>query len=70
MNMVNEIYNKALQEIMHFSDPERIKLSAWYFPTAMKVYGIKSAELKIIISEIKKLIKDHEKYKKNFNLVN
>lgn len=56
MKSVNAISEKTISLLTDYSNPERKKLSDWYFPTSMKVYGLSSADLKPVVSEIKKEI--------------
>jgi 3-methyladenine DNA glycosylase AlkD len=55
---VVEIVSSRVQELVAaYADSERKSLSDWYYPTEMEVYGIRSANLKIIVSDIKKELK-------------
>jgi 3-methyladenine DNA glycosylase AlkD len=57
MGAEREITDKTIYLLAEHSDSERVKLSEWYYPTEMEVYGLKSANLKKVISEVKSEIK-------------
>jgi len=49
MDFVSQVY----KELQQFSDPERRRLSEWYFPTSMEVIGLKSEDHKSVVKKIK-----------------
>jgi 3-methyladenine DNA glycosylase AlkD len=54
MDFVRSVYKKLKQ----FGDPERRKLSEWYFPTSMEVIGLKAADHRSVVSVIKKELRN------------
>lgn len=48
------LINKAISLLNAYSDQSRRGLSEWYFPTSMKVLGVKSEDLKTVTKLIRK----------------
>lgn len=52
-----EVLEESIFLLEKFADNERVGLSDWYYPTGMKVVGLKSADLKTVSARVKKYIK-------------
>lgn len=53
MQNTGMLINKALTLLNGFADQSRKGLSEWYFPTSMKVIGVKSDDLKAVVKIIR-----------------
>ena len=56
--MLSPDVNRVVKLLSVYSDPERQKLSDWYFPTSMEVIGINASSLKTIVGQQKKELRD------------
>lgn len=49
---------EIIKRLNEFADPKRQKASEWYFPTSMKTLGVKSADLRNLLKEWWKELKN------------
>jgi len=54
MDFVKSVYSS----LQRFSNPERKRLSEWYFPTSMEVIGLKAEDHKSVVAELKRELRE------------
>ncbi|TFH33262.1 MAG: hypothetical protein E4G95_09850, partial [Bacteroidia bacterium] len=55
--MKSDYTSRVISLLSPLADPERKRLAGWYYPTSMEVIGVKSGDIKSVISIIKKEFK-------------
>ena len=52
------LINWTINELEKYQDEKRVKLASGYYPTSMKVIGVNSPNIKIVLKELREKLKE------------
>jgi len=61
---MDEIINSCIEGLKELADEKRKQLSTYYYPTSMEVIGVTSPNIKLVLKELRNVIKKEPPYKK------